>query len=71
MFSISRFLPAKMNLRKGSKVWVDDRNLAWIAAEITDFVGKQVQVVTASGKKVKLVFFFSPCLCIGGDMLLC
>ncbi|XP_044471628.1 myosin-15 [Mangifera indica] len=41
-----------MNLRKGSKVWVDDRNLAWIAAEITDFVGKQVQVVTASGKKI-------------------
>ncbi|KAJ0031392.1 hypothetical protein Pint_13664 [Pistacia integerrima] len=41
-----------MNLRKGSKVWVGDKNLAWVAAEITDFIGKQVQVVTTSGKKI-------------------
>lgn len=41
-----------MNLRKGSKVWVEDKSLAWVAAEITEFVGKQVQVVTATGKKV-------------------
>ena len=41
-----------MSLRKGSKVWVEDRDLAWVAAEVVDFVGKQVQVVTASGKKV-------------------
>ncbi|KAK9273704.1 hypothetical protein L1049_018514 [Liquidambar formosana] len=42
----------KMNNRKGSKVWVEDRNLAWVAAEVVDFVGKQVQVLTSSGKKV-------------------
>lgn len=42
-----------MNLRKGSKVWAPDKNLAWVAAEVTDFTGKNVQVLTASGKKVK------------------
>ena len=41
-----------MSLRKGSKVWLEDRELAWVAAEVVDFVGKQVQVVTASRKKV-------------------
>ncbi|XP_022732053.1 myosin-15-like isoform X2 [Durio zibethinus] len=41
-----------MNLRKGAKVWVEDKNLAWVAAEITNFKGKQVQVQTASGKTV-------------------
>ncbi|KAK8581891.1 hypothetical protein V6N13_144886 [Hibiscus sabdariffa] len=41
-----------MNLRKGAKVWVEDKNLAWIAAEITDFRTKQVLVQAASGKTV-------------------
>ncbi|OMO86451.1 hypothetical protein COLO4_21149 [Corchorus olitorius] len=41
-----------MNLRKGAKVWVEDKNLAWVAAEITDFRGKQVQLQTATGKTV-------------------
>ncbi|GMI81364.1 MYOSIN XI I, MYOSIN XI-15 [Hibiscus trionum] len=41
-----------MNLRKGAKVWVEDKNLAWVAAEITDFRGKQVQLQAASGKTV-------------------
>ncbi|XP_059642620.1 myosin-15 [Cornus florida] len=40
-------------LRKGSKVWVEDTNSAWVAAEVTDFVEKLVQIlVTGSGKKV-------------------
>ncbi|KAK4761850.1 hypothetical protein SAY87_029734 [Trapa incisa] len=43
---------AKMALRKGSKVWAEDRKLAWVAAEVNDFAAKQVQVVTSSGKKV-------------------
>ncbi|XP_057524862.1 myosin-15 [Amaranthus tricolor] len=38
--------------RKGANVWVEDKELAWIPAEVVDFVGKQVQVVTSSGKKV-------------------
>ncbi|KDP34022.1 hypothetical protein JCGZ_07593 [Jatropha curcas] len=42
----------KMNLRKGSKVWALDKNLAWVAAEVINIIGKQVQVLTASGKKV-------------------
>ncbi|KAH7835175.1 hypothetical protein Vadar_023570 [Vaccinium darrowii] len=41
-----------MSLRKGSKVWVEDRNLAWVAAEVVDFVGEQVQVATRTGKKI-------------------
>ncbi|GAV80711.1 Myosin_head domain-containing protein/IQ domain-containing protein/DIL domain-containing protein [Cephalotus follicularis] len=41
-----------MNLRKGSKVWAEDKNQAWVAAEIVDFVGKQVQIQTSSWKKV-------------------
>lgn len=47
-----------MNLRKGSKVWAEDKNLAWIAAEVTDFVGKQVQIVTVNGKKARLWYFY-------------
>ncbi|XP_019258831.1 PREDICTED: myosin-15 [Nicotiana attenuata] len=41
-----------MTLRKGSKVWVEDKSSAWVAAGVTDFIGKQVQVVTDSGKKL-------------------
>lgn len=33
-------------------MWVEDRDSAWVAAEVVDFVGKQVQVLNASGKKV-------------------
>ncbi|KNA05554.1 hypothetical protein SOVF_189230 [Spinacia oleracea] len=40
------------SLRKGSNVWVEDKELAWIPAEVIDFNGKQVQVLTSSGKKV-------------------
>ncbi|XP_071696471.1 myosin-15 [Rutidosis leptorrhynchoides] len=41
-----------MSLRKGCKVWIEDRDTAWIAGEVIDFTGKQVQVVTESGKQV-------------------
>ncbi|CAM8910154.1 unnamed protein product [Rhodiola kirilowii] len=41
----------KMSLRKGAKVWVEDKELAWVPAEVVDSGGKQVQVVTRSGKK--------------------
>lgn len=41
-----------MALRKGSRVWVEDRESAWVAAEVSDFIGKQVQVLTQHGKKV-------------------
>ncbi|XAR57538.1 Myosin ATPase [Bertholletia excelsa] len=44
-----------MSLRKGSQVWVEDKDQAWVAAQVLDSVGKQVQVVTASGKKVLTV----------------
>ncbi|KAD5317633.1 hypothetical protein E3N88_17579 [Mikania micrantha] len=41
-----------MSLRKGSKVWVEDRDTAWVAGEITGFAGKHVQVVTEFGKQI-------------------
>ncbi|KAL8501897.1 hypothetical protein ACS0TY_021134 [Phlomoides rotata] len=44
-----------MTLRRGTKVWVEDKDSAWVAAEVVDFVGKQVQVLTSSGKKVLAV----------------
>uniref|UniRef100_A0A7N0VAV1 Uncharacterized protein n=1 Tax=Kalanchoe fedtschenkoi TaxID=63787 RepID=A0A7N0VAV1_KALFE len=42
----------KMSLRKGAKVWVEDRELAWVPAEVVDSAGKQVQLLTRFGKKV-------------------
>lgn len=42
----------KMALRKGTKVWVEDKDLVWVAAEVEDFVGKKVQILTEYGKKV-------------------
>ncbi|KAJ6698250.1 MYOSIN [Salix purpurea] len=45
----------KMNLRKGSKVWAEDKNLAWVAAEVTDFLAKQVKILTVTGKQVLIV----------------
>ncbi|KAJ1442831.1 P-loop containing nucleoside triphosphate hydrolase [Sesbania bispinosa] len=41
-----------MNLRKGTKVWLQDRDLAWVAAEVLDSDGNRLQLVTDSGKKV-------------------
>lgn len=41
-----------MSLRKGSKVWVEDRGQAWVPAQVSDFVGTRVQVLAASGKKI-------------------
>ncbi|PON73111.1 Myosin head motor domain containing protein [Parasponia andersonii] len=41
-----------MSVRKGSKVWVEDRNLAWLAAEVIDYGAKQVQLLSVSGKKI-------------------
>ncbi|XP_030951150.1 myosin-15 isoform X1 [Quercus lobata] len=42
----------KMSVRKGSKVWAEDRDFAWVPAEVLGSVGNQVQIVTSSGKKV-------------------
>ncbi|KAJ1404089.1 P-loop containing nucleoside triphosphate hydrolase [Sesbania bispinosa] len=41
-----------MNLRKGSKVWVHDKDWAWLPAEVLEYAGKQVRLATSSGKKV-------------------
>ncbi|OVA09470.1 IQ motif [Macleaya cordata] len=40
----------KMSFRKGYKVWIEDKDSAWLPAEVVDVVGKQV--VTNLGKKV-------------------
>jgi len=41
-----------MSLHKGANVWVEDKDLAWVPAQVVGFVGNQVQVVTYSRKKV-------------------
>ncbi|KAF5202477.1 Myosin-15 [Thalictrum thalictroides] len=45
-----------MSLRKGYNVWVEDKDSAWVAAEVADVSGKQIQVVTSSGKKMVVSF---------------
>ncbi|CAJ1973588.1 unnamed protein product [Sphenostylis stenocarpa] len=39
-------------MRHGTKVWVHDRDSAWIPAEVLESSGKNVTVATASGNKV-------------------
>ena len=46
-----------MNLRKGSKVWAEDKNSAWVAAEVTDFLANQVKILTVTGKQVEFGVF--------------
>ncbi|RZB58163.1 Protein OPAQUE1 [Glycine soja] len=41
-----------MNLRHGSKVWLEDRDSAWLAAEVLDSDGNRFLLVTDSGMKV-------------------
>ncbi|KAK9131389.1 hypothetical protein Sjap_011876 [Stephania japonica] len=43
---------AMATIRRGYNVWAEDRGCAWVAAEVDDLVGKQVRIVTSSGKKV-------------------
>lgn len=53
------FVKKKMSsFRKGANVWVEDKQLAWVPAEVVDFVNNQVQLVTSSGNKVFFDFFF-------------
>lgn len=57
-----RMLEAKMSLRKGAKVWVEDKELAWVPAEVVDSAGKQLQLLTPYGKKASLpLFSFNLC----------
>jgi myosin-5 len=46
----------ELNLRKGDKVWVEDKDLAWIAADVLDSFDNKLHVETSTGKKV----FVSP-----------
>ncbi|KAK7377083.1 hypothetical protein VNO80_02503 [Phaseolus coccineus] len=41
-----------MNLLRGSKVWVEDRDSAWLPAEVLDSDGNKILLLTDSGKKV-------------------
>ncbi|KAK2445558.1 myosin-15 [Trifolium repens] len=44
-----------MSLRKGSKVWVPDRDFAWLPAEVLESSEKQVSVQTDSINKIVVV----------------
>ncbi|KAD7480187.1 hypothetical protein E3N88_03323 [Mikania micrantha] len=51
-FAVMSNSNANMSLHKSSKVWVEDRDTAWVDGEITGFAGKHVQVVTEFGKQI-------------------
>ncbi|XXG40756.1 hypothetical protein AAC387_Pa01g1394 [Persea americana] len=42
-----------MSLRKGSNVWIEDKERAWIPAEVVDVAENHAVVVTDTGKKIK------------------
>ncbi|KAF8098341.1 hypothetical protein N665_0268s0010 [Sinapis alba] len=42
----------ELNLRKGDKVWVEDKDSAWIAGDVLDSPGNKVHVETSTGKQV-------------------
>ncbi|KAI4377827.1 hypothetical protein MLD38_015400 [Melastoma candidum] len=41
----------RMNFRKGAKVWIEDKELAWVAGDVTEVNGNKVHVSTVTGKK--------------------
>lgn len=43
-----------MSLRKGSNVWIEDKELAWIPAEVVDVAGNHAVIITDAGNKVDL-----------------
>ncbi|KAL5127223.1 Myosin-14 [Glycine soja] len=51
-FAIRSCVTDAMSLRHGSKVWLEDRDSAWLAAEVLDSDGNRLLLVTDSGKKV-------------------
>lgn len=42
-----------MSLRKGSNVWIEDKERAWIPADVVDVSETHAVVVTDAGKKIK------------------
>jgi len=52
-----------MSMRRGTKVWVHDRDFAWIPAEVLESSAKNVTVATASGNKVRVLFLPTACNC--------
>ncbi|KAG2238837.1 hypothetical protein Bca52824_091907 [Brassica carinata] len=40
------------NLRKGDKVWVEDKDSAWVAGDVLDSPGNKVHVETSAGNQV-------------------
>lgn len=57
-----------MSYRKGSKVWLEDKDSAWLEAEVIDVKDKLVTVVESTRrKKVARSFFFSPSISFLGS----
>ena len=44
-----------MNVARGSKVWVEDDQFAWVAAEVVDVQMQHVRARTEKGKKMVIV----------------
>ncbi|ONK66111.1 uncharacterized protein A4U43_C06F4260 [Asparagus officinalis] len=43
-----------MSFRKGSKVWVEDKDLSWTEAEVVEVKDKLVSLITAQRKKINV-----------------
>lgn len=49
-----------MSYRKGSKVWLEDKDSAWLEAEVIDVKDKLVTVVEPTRRKKVARSFFVP-----------
>lgn len=47
---------SNMSFERGAKVWVEDKELAWVEADVVEVRDKFFVVRTHKGKKVSLVF---------------
>jgi Myosin N-terminal SH3-like domain len=47
-----------MGYRKGTAVWVEDKDHAWVEAEVIQSSDKSVSVLTTDGRKVLLFIRF-------------
>ena len=48
---------------RGSKIWVEDEQLAWVAAEVVDIQNQHVRARTEKGKTMVMFRFLSENLC--------
>ena len=48
---------------RGSKIWVEDEQLAWVAAEVVDIQNQHVRARTEKGKTMVMFRFLAKNVC--------